>query len=272
MKNILKIIWGFINSKFFGYAVIALLILFLAGQCKHSSDLKRDNKIKDQNIAAADSTINEYKTKEGKYTAEKAVWILTEKDLKKQNKDLYDKVESQSGKIISLNNAVLHLRQDTSMLHDSIRYLKAIIGKAGDLGDGNWNIPWELYYTWDKNNFDIFKGHSVVYVDSITKKVTHKNTLMDFRESNIDLVFGEKVVDGKFNVYATTTYPGLSIKSLEGYFIDPNSNKNIKGLIEKNHWFTGFGVGPTFNIGYDFLHNQPAIIVGAGIRYNFYQW
>ena len=130
MKKVLEVIWKFINSKFLGYAVAALLIVMLAGQCRRNTDLKRDIAIKEQNIAAADSTITSYKTKEGSYVAEKAIWILTEKELKQQNAEMAKQVKEQKGKVISLNNAVLRLKQDTSILHDSIRYLTAIIDSA----------------------------------------------------------------------------------------------------------------------------------------------
>ena len=38
-------------------------------------------KVVNQNIKAADTTINEYVTKAGDYVAEKEVWILEEKKL-----------------------------------------------------------------------------------------------------------------------------------------------------------------------------------------------
>jgi len=272
MKKILEAVWKFINSKFFGYAVVIVLILFLAGQCKRNTDLKRENRIREQNIAAANDSIKTYKDKNGQLTSEKAVWILTEKDLKKENKDLYDKVKAQDGRIISLNNAVFQLKQDTAILHDSIRYLRSVIGKPVDLGDGVWKLPWELHYRWDSKNYDDFYGHTIIQVDTTTFAVTHKNTLLDRREGNIELEFGEKVVDGKYNVYVTTRYPGLSTKSLEGVFIDPNSNKDIKKLIEKDHWFTGFSVSVGITPTWDFIHKQPTIVIGPTIGYTIYQW
>lgn len=274
MKKFLEAIWKFINSKFFGYAVAVVLILLLAGQCKRNTDLRRENRIQEQNIAAANDSIKTYKNKAGQLTSEKAVWILTEKQLKEENRSLYDKVKAQNGQIISLNNVVFQLKQDTTILHDTIRYLKSIIGKPVQIDKTTWRVPWELDYKWDAEgkNWDIFKGHTIVQVDTLTYVITHKNTLLDERTGNIELVFGEKVVDGKFNVYVTTDYPGLSAKSIEGYFLDPNSNKNIKSLIEKRHWFTGFGVGPNISIGYDPFIQKPAFTIGVGLHYNIYQW
>ena len=272
MKKILETIWKFINSKFFGYAVAIVLILFLAGQCKRNTDLQRENRIQEQNIAAANDSIKTYKNKNGELTSEKAVWILTEKELKEENEGLYKKVKDQDGKIISLNNVVFQLKQDTAILHDSIRYLKSVIGKAIYLGDQTWKLPWELHYRWDSKNFDDFYGHTIVRLDTVTREVIHKNTILDKRFGNIELTFGEKVVDGKFNVYVTTSYPGLSAESLEGYFLDPNSNKNIQKLIEKKHWFTGFSVSFGITPSWDFIHKQPTIVIGPTLGYTIYQW
>jgi hypothetical protein len=273
MKKILSSIWKFINSKFFGYILVALILVFFAGQCRRNTDLQRENIIKEQNIAAADTTIIEYKTKEGIYQAEKAIWILTEKELKEQNTLLSNLVNKQSGNIISLNRANLSLKQDTILLHDSIRYLTAIIDNAIKIDDEIWILPWQLKYDWDENNYDYFKGKTLVKVDTANDyKVIHLDTQMDERDSQIDLTFGEKVVDGKYNVYISSKYPGLTSKSMEGVFINPNTNKDIKKLIEKRHWFTGFSLSVGMNVGYDFINNKPAITIGPSLGYTIYSW
>jgi len=272
MKKILDIIWKFINSKFFGYALVILCIIIIASQCQRNTNLKRDNIKKEQNILAAKSTITEYKNKEGTYIAEKAIWILTERELKEQNSELSKLVGEQKGRIISLNNAVFRLKQDTTILHDSINYLNSIIGKAIQINKTDWEIPWELQYTWDRKNFDYFKGHSTVRLDTTTMKVTHLNTLLDERDSRIELTFGEKVVDGKYNVFVMTNYPGLTAESMNGVFIDPNTNKDIKKLIEKRHWFTGFSVSIGITPGWDFINNKVTIVVGPTVGWNVYQF
>ena len=276
MKKVLTAVWKFINSKFLGYAIAIIIIMFLAGQCRRNTDLARENQIHEQNLAAADSTINEYVNKEGTYTAEKAVWILTEKQLKEQNRDLYDRVKAQGGKIISLNRTVLQLKQDTAILHDSIRYLIVESEKPEYLGKGEWKLPWKLSYDWAQNNFqsdfDKFSGHTWIKVDTASGKILDHETLFDERLSRIDLEFGEKVVDGKYNVFVRSKYPGLTTESLEGYFIDPNESKAIKQLIKKKHWFTGFSISIGITPGYDFIHGQPTIVIGPSIGYTIYQW
>jgi len=272
MKGILEIIWKFINSRLFGYISIILLIFILANQCKKNRDLKRENIIKDQNISAANDSIKSYRDKNGKLTSEKSIWILTEKNLKNENRKLYNEIKAQRGKIISLNNIIFGLKQDSIILHDTIKYLKRIIGNSIQLDKTTWSLPWELHYKWDEKNYDDFYGHTIVQLDTINLKIIHKNTLLDKRTGNIELTFGEKIVDNKFNVYVTTSYPGLSTKSLEGVFIDPNSNNNIKKLIKKDHLFTGFSFSVGITPGWDFINKKPSIIIGPTIGYSIFSW
>ncbi len=270
--KILTLIWKLVNSKVFSYVIVGLLIMMFAGQCKRSTDLKIENAKLEQNVSAADSTIIEYKNKEGVYEADKATWILSEKELKKQNKNLFDQVKAQEGNVISLNNTIIRLRQDTTILHDSIRYLTKIIDSAIQIDPEMWILPWELRYDWDDNNHDYFKGKTLLKLDTTTMEVTHLDTQMDDRDSKIDVTFGEKVVGGKYNVYIQSKYPGFSAEQMTGVFIDPNTNKDIKKLIKKRHWFTGFSISVGITPGYDFINQQPAIVIGPTIGYSIYQW
>jgi len=269
--TILKKIWSFINSKFFPYVIVIILILLLAKQCQSNRDLKIDNKIKDQNIAAADTTIKIYKNKNGQLTAEKSIWILSEKELKKQNKSLYDQVNSQKGRIISLNNTILKLVQDTTLLLDSIRYLHEVIGKSEQISTDEWKLPWLLTYNWDNTNYDIFKGYTIAKIDTVKNSIENITTKMIYRESQIDLTFGEKVVNGKYAVYITTKYPGLSPKSMNGVLIDPN-NSPIKDLIKKEHWFQGFSIGIGITPTWDFIYQRPTIVIGPTLSYSIYNF
>lgn len=271
MENIKKIL-SLLNSKLISLLIIIILIIMYANQCHNNNDLKRDNIIKDQNIAAADTVIKYYKNKDGQHTSEKAIWILSEKQLKKENSDLYEKVKNQEGKIISLNNAVISLSQSETLLHDSLKYLHAIISEAENINGNEWKLPWALEYRWDEKNYDYFKGHTIISVDTLNFKVKHLQTLLDNRNSNIELTFGEKVLDGKYNVYVTSKYPGLSVESMKGVLIDPNTNKDIKKLIEKPHWFTGFSFSVGISSGYDLIHGGPSVMVGGTLGYTLYQW
>ena len=95
---------------------------------------------------------------------------------------------------------------------------------------------------------------------------------MDSRQSRINITFGEKVEDGKYNVYITSKYPGLTSQSMKGVFIDPNTNPEIRKLIEKRHWFTGFSFSVGITPGYDVFRGVPTVVLGGTMGYTIYQW
>lgn len=270
--RILSSIFSFLNSRALGYILIIILIALVAYQYQANSDLRRQQIIDSQNILAMDSIINYYKGENNSLTAEKAVWILSEKELKDRNRELYDMVREQNGQIISLNNAILSIEQDYKILQDSIKYLNSVIGEAVQLEDGTWRIPWTLEYNWDDKNYDFFKGHTIVSIDTLNLGVKHINTELDIRRSKIDITFGEKVVDGKYNVFITTSYPGLTPESMQGILIDPNSNPYIRQLMKKRNWFTGFSISFSITPGYDLITRRPSITIGPSIGYNIYSW
>jgi len=255
------------------YFIAIIMLIFIAFQCKRASNLKLENLKDKQNIEAAKADMNVYKTKQGAVEAEKSIWILSEKDLKKQNKDLYDLVNNQKGTIISLNNSILDFTEDTTVLHDSLRYLHTVTSAAIKINKSEWKIPWELDYNWDSKNYDIFKGHTIIKIDSINNlKVIPINTEMDYRKSQIDLTFGEKVVGGKYNVFIESKYPGFTPESMTGVLIDPNSNSALRNLIKKKRWFTGFSISIGISPAYDFINSRPAIVIGPSFGYSIYQW
>lgn len=267
----LTIIWKFINSKFFVYVMGMVIIALVINTCAFNKKDDNGTKIINQNINANDTTIKRYIDESGKFNAEKEVWILSEKELKKQNEELYERVKKQEGDIISLNVANFSLTQSIDILHDSINFLHEN-SNTEFLNDSTLKVDWDLFYSWDDDNSDRFIGHSIIDLDLGNNKIRKTTTLMDSRVSKISLTFGEKVVDGKYNVFVTSKYPGLSPVSMEGFFMNPNDNEHIKSLMEKDHWFTGFGTGPALNLGYDFINSQPAFMIGWSIHYNVYQW
>ena len=272
MKKFFERLWKFLNSKVFLYVIGIIIIILLAGQCKTNSDLKRDNKISEQNIETLTDSIQIVKDKNGKLQAEKAILFGSEKDLKKLNAGLYSELKAQKGQVVSLNKTVLTLHQTIDDLNKFIDSLNSSYeDPVFNPLDSTWTIPWTLAYTYDTNNYDIFKGFTQVDLLS-NNRLNHISTRMIDRQSSISLTFGQKVEDGKLRVFVQSGYPGLTPSSLEGVLIDPNSNKYLRQISSKRHWFTGFGIGPNINLGYDLLNQKPAIFIGVGIHYNIFQW
>jgi len=283
LKNFIKGVWTVLNSRLFLFGIIALLFMYGLTKCSNMKDLKIDNARLEQNVSAANDTIDLYKTKSGALQAEKEIFIKSEKELKAENSDLYKQVKEQDGNIISLNRTVIRLRQNEKVLNDSIKILIKKLGEAVQIDNNTWMIPWELDYNWDETNFDYFKGQTFVSVATNpdgtfklkpdgTLNIKHDDTRLLNRDSQIDITFGEKVEGGKYHVYIQSKYPGFSPESLEGVFIDPNTNKDIQGLMKKKHWFTGFSIGISVTPGYDIIGGKGAVVVGPSLTYNIYSW
>ena len=270
-KKILNSIWTIINSKVFLLLVVGVFIFFLFKSCGNSKELRRQAEISNQNISALTDSIKIVKNKNGDLSASIDGYISNQKDLLNLNNSLSIAVNKEKGKVLSLNKTILTLKQDKEMLEKYSDSLKNIIGTPIDVGGGNFNIPWTLNYTYDSINSDKFEG--ITKIKLTPTNIFHLNTKMISRVSTIGLTFGQKIEDDKLRIFVNSNYPGLTPTSLEGVLIDPNTNPYMKKLMKKKMFLPNvWSVGAGGTIGYDFLHNQPALVFGINVSYSLYQW
>ena len=267
-----KKIWTFTKSRVFTILIIVVLIAFSAYQCSRIEELKRQRDISDQNIIALNDSITYHKTKNGEIQAEKAILVADKKTLKDLNEDLFKRLKEQEGKVIDLTHAVIQLRLDSTTLRKYLVEKDKQIERLLKIDDHTYAAPWSLTYRYDSTNFDIFKGRT--YIGVVNKdplELAHVDTEMTQRLTQIDLEFGTKVVKGLFNVYIKSAYPGFTVAQLDGVFIDPNTNDDIKGLIRERHWFQGFGIGPQITMGFNVTTGKYGLVLGAGLHYTIYK-
>lgn len=273
LTNIFKGLWSFVNSRIFVIILIVVLIMFAAGECKRILDLKTEVDVHDQNISALTDSLKLERTKNGELLVSIDGYIATEKDLKKLNRGLWDEVHAQKGKVISLTDLIVILRQDSAQLAKTVDKLNSIIGTMQKIDDSTFIAPWTLAYTYDSTNYDVFRGRTQIGISSKDPLILrHKNSYMLERKTQIELVWGEKVEKGKLRIFVQSNYPGFTVKSMEGVLIDPNNNPLFKDLMKKRHWFTGLGIGPNISTGWNILEAKPAIILGVGLHYNIYEF
>ena len=149
--------------------------------------------------------------------------------------------------------------------------LEVVIGKLKQNGDF-YTAPWSIAQNYGNNNYYRIQGSTVVQV--INKdpfQMRHDTTY--FREfiNSIEVTYGQKVEKDRLRVFIQSDYPGFTVGSMEGVLIDPSDWPDLFKS-EKRHWFTGFGVGPELSLGWDFIGQKPALVVGVGIHYNIYEW
>lgn len=269
--EIVKLGWSFVNSKIFLMAIALLGFVLFLNTCQDNKELQREKIKTEQNIEAMTDSLTITKKKNGELETSVSVFIATEKELKDLNGDLYTDIKEQNGEVITLSNTIISLKQNEADLKSKIDSLKKIISDPTKIGKDTYELAWSLPYIYDDDNSDLFEGKTIVKVsgDSLNPLI-HKDTYLTNRVSNISLKFGQEVVDEKLRVFVTSNYPGLTVKSLEGVFIDPKDNEYIKKLMTKRHWFPNtftFGVGVTAI--YD---GQPKILFGPTLSYNLYEW
>lgn len=269
MKKILNLVWKFINSKFFGYIIAILAIIILINTCGNNSDLKDVLDRKNRNIEVLNDSIETVITKNGKLESSIGAYEGYIDEIEQYNKELFKKLKEEKGKLVTFNRIIFRLKQDSADLAKQVDELKKLLENK-KVNDSTWNMDWTLHFVYDSLNYDIFYGRTQVgiqgeipkaFLENITLK--HNNTWLLNRESEMDFTWGQKYERGKLKVFARTGHPAFQAKLLEGVYVDFN---------KKDHWFTGFSVGPQLGVSYDFLNNQPAITIGVGAQYNIYTW
>ena len=266
-----KKIFTFIKSRVFTIILIIGLIMFSAWQWSKIEDLKNQKTISDQNIIALTDTLHEKIKENGEYIAWKAIYISKIKDLSDLNENLSKKVKAQEGDIITLNEAVIRIQQDSAMLAKYLSEKDKLIQRITQIDDHTYLAAWTLPYKFDSLNFDIFYGKT--YIGVVNKdplELAHVNTEIIKRISQIDLVFGERVVKNQYQVYVQSVYPGLTVKSLNGFMTDPNDNKYIKSLMKKEHWLQGFSVGLGATTGFNITTGKYGLVIGPTVVWNIY--
>ena len=271
MKINWKKIWSFIKSKLF-IAIIAVgLITLSAYQCSRIRELERRQQISDQNQIALNDSIRYEKLKNGEFQASIAGYIASEKELKELNKKLYDKIKEQSGDIFSLNNVIVQLRQDSTILRKYLVEKDKVIERLLKIDENTYAAPWSLTYRYDSLNYDVFTGRTYIQIGNKDPlELLHVDTEMINRLTKIDLTWGKKVEKDKLRIFIQSSYPGFNVAQMEGVLIDPNNSPYIKSLLRKKHWFSGFSVGLGVSGGFNITTGKYGLVVGPSILWNIY--
>ena len=267
----LKAIWTFLNSRLFLIILIVLILLFALGEYQKIRTLKREVTLYEQNQNALTDSLRFERERNGNLLVSIDGYISSEKELKEINKNLFDEVRGQRGKVLMLTNTIISMREDSVALADAIDSLGVIIGELKQNGD-KYTAPWSITRKYDEHNFFKVEGSTVVQVTNKEPfQMRHDTTYLSLYENRISITYGQKIEDDKLRIYIQSKYPGFTVESMEGVLIDPNEWPSVFKPT-KRHWFTGFGVGPNITMGYDFINSKPALVVGVGLHYNIYEW
>lgn len=233
--------------------VIILLLLFR--QCGQNDKLKDDLKVANQNYLAATDSIRVTTNKLGEEIYLKNAYAADIKDLKEINKDLYDEVNSLTGKVLFLQNS-------TIVIADSFpREIESTIIRYPD---GLHHLNWKFDTTYNKDNSRLLLGQSRFRLDTITGRITDMGTLLLQDNISLNLSTGLTELDGSYQIFVKTDYPGISFDKIEGAIIDKSR------FLRNDESSIVFGPYVGIGLGYDWKHQTfgPSINVGLGVTYN----
>lgn len=229
--NILKKIWEWIKKNKL-FILIGLLILFIVLFLNECIKINTIKKVYEQNIYAATDTIHQERTKNGKLEYQKGIWVTTEKELKRQNKELYDELQVEKGKVKEIIIYKIKLVRDTLYLHDTI-YKDA---------NGNYMLAWDYYKHYDAYNYDSIVGQTKLHVDTTCNPIyiSTMGSIITKNVTGMKFVTGVKTVKKKLNIFIRSDYPGFVVTDIEG--ADLSKSKELK---KYKRW----SIGPAFGVG-----------------------
>jgi len=251
--NKLKIFFGKLTFNQIVFIAAIVLALLFFKQCGTISNLKQDLNNEKQNTEALSDSIVKYQDKSGTWSYEKGVLVADKKRLKELNKELYDEVEKEKGKVLMLSSALANINNkpgDTIYIdNEVIKYM-----------DGMYGLKWELDTTYNSTSKRVLAGESKFNV-SKSGAITSFGTKLFKDETYFKLVTGLKEQkDGTLKIFVKSDFPGFNITDLEGAIVDP---KEFSSTSKKKHWT----FGPNVSIGFDSDLNK-SIYLGIGVQYS----
>ena len=244
-------VWIKEHPAFFLCIICFILLFFLIQQCNKKNEYKHQE---DQTIAYYTDSLRIEKNKSGQLEYQKNVLFADKKQLEQANKDLYNELQKEKGKVKIIIKTIVQIVHDTIRLHDTI--IKH--------PNNQYEIQWKYkeYYTKDSLNFQGLSGNSLFQIDTIGGKFIPKSLGTTITENKI----GFNIVTGiqqdkktkNYEIFIRSDYPGFNVTHLDGAVLDPNMfNPKPKR----------FGIGPLIGVGIG-SQFKPEIFIGLGLNYS----
>jgi len=259
IKTTVQTIFQYIN-KYTIYVLLSIIgiLLFL-----YSIEKGGNNNLKNNLIVSKDS-VTYYKNKSNELYAKVNTYVITEKQLKELNGDLYNEVHKYKNQkpIVIVKEKIKISYKDTIIKSD-------IYLSLDKNGNKQFNIIWKADTIFNKDNYIKLSGSSYVKIDSVLNVLQYGSKLNNLEfAANLFLGVNEDK-NGKLVINARTDFPGLTFPYMEGYIIDPMKTSAFKKLSKrKRYGLSAFGgVGTYFDGGIKFIPT-----IGVGITYDFFKF
>ena len=229
---------------------VIVLLLFLR-QCSVTDGLKDDLLIAGQNEKALNDSVRVTTNKLGEQIFLKNTFIADGKKLKELNAELYKEVKNLKGDVKIITTANTEIKSDPIYLTNTIT----------KYADGVVNIGWKYDSIFSKGNYRKLAGISKIQYDSTN--VLDKGTTITQDEIGISVTTGLVKLDGSYQIFVKSNYPGMTISDIQGSILDKNMIQS-----DESSWVFGPYVG--VGVGVDPVNKTigPNVSFGLGITYN----
>ena len=235
--------------------IMGVLLLLSVKSCEKA---KTNLVISNQNNTALSDSVRITTNKVGDLEASKSVLISEKKDLDNLSKDLAAEVKKEQGKVYSLNQYIIGIKNKPG---DTIYINNTLIKYP----NGEFGCGFDYYNAFDDKNNIAVSGISKFKITGTT--ITPTTTLLTKYIINIKLVTGLREKDGNIEIFVRSDYPGMNVIDLEGAIIDPKKNPILKKFTVPKKWCVGPYVGFGFSTSI-----QPSVQLGIGIQYSLFQF
>jgi len=242
----LTMIFNFIK-KYWREILLVILILISFISIRSCNDNAREAARQAHNVEASLDSVRYYRDKNGELYAEKMAYIVTQGELEKINKEMYDKIQALDKKLLAALNAV-------TVVHDTIDLTE----KTDVLVLDTTDIP---------QFFNIPISDKIL---SANLGISYYPRLSEIHPLSFDYTFTLPI-----EVYIGKDY-AVRLKSLDNVkfsdvtaFVDPILTTKVK----PKRWSLGLQSGVGFN--YNLLkpsYSGVGIYVGVGVSYNLFSF
>jgi hypothetical protein len=260
-------------KKFFPYIVFILLIvmsvLFFSTWSslrQERKDRKFETEMYNQNFnAMKDSISMEFDKKLKAFIFEKDNYLVNElKDLKQFNSDLEKKLEKVKGDVIAaIDTKVTGKITDLSTTNDLVTV---------DINKGLYGLKFDSEYK-DTGFENSIQGTSRFYANRDLEKnkwiLKPDSTIFDNIESKINITYGFRELEDKYEVFAISPSPKITINQMDGVLV---LDKCPKKPVPPKKWGLSAYIGPGLNTEFNGTNARFGWSIGVGLTYDFLQW
>lgn len=242
------------KSNFWVYFLIVLFLL-LAGGCYFMYTKWQNEKAKAeigntliQNQKALNDSLRVIKDKFDELASVTTAYMLSIEDLKISNKVLSNQIKALGPNVISA------ITNNLSFEKDSIK----VDNKIEKYSDTEFGLAFSYEYS-DPGMKQCLSGVSKFGLES--NVIFPRETEFFDNQLELNILYGFREIDGKYEVFAKSLSPNIKFNELEGVLVLDKYNKVIT---QKT---TRFAFGPIGGVGYSIINNKVDLIIGFGVIY-----